>query len=65
MVCELKEPLPEEEQRRVIREVRRRVVQATDIALGDIRLVERGWIHKTSSGKMARNLNRAKYLKEF
>ena len=65
MVCELKEPLPEDEQRRVIRELRRRVVQATDIALGDIRLVERGWIHKTSSGKKARNLNREKYLTEF
>ena len=65
MICELKEPLPEEEQHRVIREVRRRVVQATDIALGDIRLVERGWIYKTSSGKKARNLNREKYLKEF
>jgi acyl-CoA synthetase (AMP-forming)/AMP-acid ligase II len=65
MVCELKEALPEDEQRRVIREVRRRVVLATDIALGDVRLVERGWIHKTSSGKMSRNLNREKYINEF
>jgi hypothetical protein len=42
----------------VAREVRKRVVAALDIALGDVRLVPRGWILKTSNGKLARAANR-------
>jgi fatty-acyl-CoA synthase len=46
-------------------EVRKRVVQQTEVTLNDVRLVEERWVIKTSSGKIARADNRAKYLKEF
>jgi len=43
-------------------EVRQRVTRGSDIALRSVRLVERGWLLKTSSGKVARSANREKYL---
>jgi fatty-acyl-CoA synthase len=43
-------------------EIRQRVTRGSDIALRYVRLVERGWLLKTSSGKVARNANREKYL---
>jgi acyl-CoA synthetase (AMP-forming)/AMP-acid ligase II len=46
-------------------EIRRRVTQGSDIALRTVKLVERGWLLKTSSGKTARNANREKYLSEI
>lgn len=66
MVCELEEDhLHEEERYRIEMELRRRVVQRSEIALADVRLVPRRWLIKTSSGKIARAANREKYLKEF
>jgi acyl-CoA synthetase (AMP-forming)/AMP-acid ligase II len=44
-------------------EVRQRVTRGSDIALRNVQLVERGWLLKTSSGKVARSANREKYLK--
>jgi fatty-acyl-CoA synthase len=44
-------------------EVRQRVTRGSDIALRTVQLVERGWLLKTSSGKVARSANREKYLK--
>jgi acyl-CoA synthetase (AMP-forming)/AMP-acid ligase II len=43
-------------------EVRQRVTRGSDIALRNVQLVERGWLLKTSSGKVARSANREKYL---
>lgn len=43
-------------------EIRQRVTRGSDIALRYVKLVERGWLVKTSSGKTARNANREKYL---
>ena len=45
-------------------EVRQRVTRGSDIALRKVQLVERGWLLKTSSGKVARSANREKYLNE-
>jgi acyl-CoA synthetase (AMP-forming)/AMP-acid ligase II len=46
-------------------ELRAAIVKETEVTLGDLRFVPRGWIVKTSSGKHARNDNRDKYLREF
>jgi acyl-CoA synthetase (AMP-forming)/AMP-acid ligase II len=47
------------------RELRAHIVQETEVTLGDLRFVPKGWIVKTSSGKHARSDNREKYLREF
>ena len=46
-------------------EIRRRVTRGSDIALRQVRVVDRGWLLKTSSGKIARGANREKYLAEL
>jgi fatty-acyl-CoA synthase len=46
-------------------EIRLRVTRGSDIALRLVKLVNRGWLIKTSSGKIARNANREKYLAEI
>ena len=65
MVAELlpedQRPLPAE----IERKLRHRVVEQTEVTLADVRLVEKRWLIKTSSGKIARNDNRQKYLKQF
>lgn len=47
------------------RELRAAIVQETEVTLGDLRFVAKGWIVKTSSGKHARSDNREKYLRDF
>ncbi len=64
MVCELENPTPPEGQRAIEQDLRTRVVQRTEVVLKDVRLVERRWLIKTSSGKIARAANREKYLAE-
>lgn len=62
IICELQEgadPVAAEQ------ELRAKVVQETEVTVGDLRFVPRGWILKTSSGKHARTDNREKYLREF
>jgi hypothetical protein len=41
------------------------VVQRSEVALSDVRLVERKWLIKTSSGKLSRSTNREKYIQVF
>ncbi len=47
---------------RISDEIRMRVTRGSDIALRLVKLVKRGWLIKTSSGKIARNANRERYL---
>jgi acyl-CoA synthetase (AMP-forming)/AMP-acid ligase II len=62
LVCEL----PAGADGRTIQgDARRRVAHELDVQLGDVCIVPRGWIVKTSSGKLARSDNRAKYLAEL
>ncbi len=49
---------------RIADEIRARVTRGSDIALRYVKLVERGWLIKTSSGKIARNANRERYLSD-
>ncbi len=65
MVCELSERVSDEVHTQLEGHLRRRVVQELDVALSDARLVEKRWLLKTSSGKIARSANREKYLREF
>lgn len=66
MVCELEdENTPPDQMRAIEQELRQRVVQQTEVALKDLRLVGRKWLIKTSSGKIARSANRDKYLQEL
>ena len=46
-------------------EIRDQVTRGSDIALRYVKLVEPGWLLKTSSGKVARAANREKYLNLF
>lgn len=46
------------------RSVREAVSKAAGVSLGYVHLVEAGWLIKTSSGKIARNSNREKWLRE-
>ena len=46
-------------------EIRRRVTRGSDVALRQVRVVDRGWLLKTSSGKIARSANRDKYIAEL
>jgi fatty-acyl-CoA synthase len=53
-------------QRQVIADqIRSSVNQGSDIALRYIEILDRGWLLKTSSGKIARLANRDKYLAQF
>jgi fatty-acyl-CoA synthase len=48
----------------IAEEIRRCVNTGSDIAIRYIKVVDRGWLLKTSSGKIARRANREKYLSE-
>ena len=64
VACELREPADELRRREIEREIRERVVRTLDVALSELRFVDRGWIVKTSSGKLARTANRDRHLLE-
>jgi len=46
-------------------QIRSLVTRGSAIALREVRLVDRRWLIKTSSGKIARSANKEKFLKEF
>ena len=45
-------------------EIRKQVTRGSDIVLRYVQVVGRGWLIKTSSGKIARAANREKYIQE-
>jgi len=55
----------ENSRREIGDEIRTRITKSSDIALRYVHLVPRGWLLKTSSGKVNRDANRGKYLKEL
>jgi acyl-CoA synthetase (AMP-forming)/AMP-acid ligase II len=66
MVCELEgKGKSETEKKNIEMELRSRVVQRSEIALADVRLIEGRWLIKTSSGKIARSANRDRYIHNF
>jgi fatty-acyl-CoA synthase len=52
----------EQEATRVANQVRATVTRGSDITLRHVQIVQKGWLLKTSSGKIARQANREKYL---
>jgi len=65
LICETAQPDDPAQQIALERRLRRVMTQALEITLGEVRMVERGWIIKTSSGKKARSDNRDKYRRQF
>lgn len=64
LVCELRHPVDNKKKLEIERELRYRAVQELGVTLTHILLIEeKGWIIKTSNGKIARAANREKYLK--
>ncbi len=61
LVCESVDPGDAEQRIALERRLRLALTEALDVTLGELRLVERGWIVKTSSGKKSRRLSREKY----
>jgi len=57
------ETIPEIE--RIADEIRDKITRGTDITLRKVHIVGKNWLIKTSSGKIARNTNREKYLSEM
>jgi fatty-acyl-CoA synthase len=45
-------------------EIRKKVTRGSDVALRFVQIVDRNWLIKTSSGKVARAANRDKYIAE-
>jgi acyl-CoA synthetase (AMP-forming)/AMP-acid ligase II len=64
LVCEV-DTEDEDERAAIGREVRMRIAQQTETAVQNVLLVDAKWLHKTSSGKIARGANREKYLQEM
>lgn len=56
---------PQSEAGRIAADIQQNVTRGSDIALRYIQVVERNWLVKTSSGKVARLANRDKYLAEM
>jgi fatty-acyl-CoA synthase len=56
--------LEREKADRIAEEIRQRVNRGSDVALRYVKIVGRNWLLKTSSGKIARQANRDKYLRE-
>jgi acyl-CoA synthetase (AMP-forming)/AMP-acid ligase II len=66
MVCELEAGHhTDDEIKSIEMDLRRRVVQRSEVGLSDVRLVKGRWLIKTSSGKISRSANRDKYIREF
>ena len=64
-VCEVVGALDEGQRTAIVRELRRRAAQELDVVLSEVRLVDPGWVIKTSNGKLARSANRDRYAAEY
>lgn len=49
----------------LISQINNSVIDEIGVPCGDIRIVEPGWLIKTTSGKISRSLNSEKYLNQF
>ncbi len=64
LVIERRRQPDDAEERELILRVRRQVGEELDLSLADVRMVPRGWLVKTTSGKLARAASRKKYIEE-
>jgi acyl-CoA synthetase (AMP-forming)/AMP-acid ligase II/acyl carrier protein len=64
LVCEMRE-LPDEAVRvRLRQEIRERIERTCGLFVGDVHVVDKGWVVRTTSGKINRAATRGKYLAE-
>jgi acyl-CoA synthetase (AMP-forming)/AMP-acid ligase II len=64
VVAELRDPDPGQGVARAVEAaLRKAVLDGLGVAVGTVRFVPRGWISKTSSGKLPRGASRERYLK--
>ncbi len=54
-----------DERGRLAEAVRLAINRGADVSVRHVRVVPRGWVIKTSSGKLARDANRRKFIEEF
>jgi fatty-acyl-CoA synthase len=64
LVIERRRDMDKAAEEQLIRRVRQLVLDELEINLSDVRMVPRGWVAKTTSGKIARAASRKKYLDE-
>jgi fatty-acyl-CoA synthase len=64
LVCEMREVPDEAVGVRLQQEIRERIERTSQLYVGDVHLVDRGWIVRTTSGKINRAATRGKYLAE-
>jgi len=64
IIAEIEEGFKDKKEQ-IIDDIRKKVTQESAIALRKILLVNKKWLIKTSSGKIARALNKKKYIKEI
>ena len=55
----------QDEQEHIADEIRDYVTANSAVTIRHVQIVERGWILKSSAGKIARSANKEKYIKEF
>ncbi len=65
IVCEQRRLLGREDLSQLSLRIRQRLAEEINITLREILFVSRGWVHVTTSGKLARQVNREKYLKQL
>ncbi|MDH3944872.1 MAG: non-ribosomal peptide synthetase, partial [Anaerolineae bacterium] len=65
LVCEMRQAVTPEQSAEMEKSIREEVNQILQIHLEDVRFEEKGWIAKTTSGKINHIANREKYLKEI
>jgi fatty-acyl-CoA synthase len=53
-----------DERKRISQAIRQTIVQQSDVTVNFVKLVDTGWLIKTSSGKISRSKNRDKWLQE-
>ncbi|EWS56191.1 MULTISPECIES: AMP-binding protein [unclassified Methylibium] len=58
-------PAPADKGLELKRAVKHAVAESMGLDLRDVRIVEAGWLAKTTSGKISRSLNRDKYLQDL
>lgn len=64
LVIEERKHLEDIEKQKLIHQLRKRVLGEFDVAISDVRFVPKGWVVRTTSGKIARAANRRKYIRE-
>lgn len=65
MICEAASSVTDAEKINIERKLRREVFNQLEITLGEVHLVKKGWVVRSQAGKIARGLNREKYIKDL